>query len=285
MQFIVRQHLFAYEYANPPAYDRKFDIDLRLINSSNILRLTKEATGFQTSYLLEIMKPIDGVFTSTENYILNRDLRNMVLALNLALSRIAFITTKAEFAEANLQLQPIGSWSTVKQTENDNVVTLVEHLAIRDSVSIMVGTSEDVDESLVINLLKKIHSLNRFSLDTNSVVTNINLAKSLNEYENSFSTFDRLGMFKHLFNAVELSTNWDGKNRERDKLDKTIAQISAIQQKDAKEWREFYNRTKHVDRTPSDVTTTIQGMENLPQLLQPVRECARNLIINRLNSL
>lgn len=94
MQFIIRQHLFAYEFINPPVHDRQFNIDLKIANSSGVLQLTKEATGFQTRYLLEILKPAEVGFTTTESSVLNKDLKNLVLALNLALSRIVFITTK-----------------------------------------------------------------------------------------------------------------------------------------------------------------------------------------------
>jgi hypothetical protein len=282
MQFIVKQHLFAYEFINPPADDRQFNIDLRITNSSGSLQLTKEATGFQTIYLLGILKPTEIGFTTTESSVLNRDLRNLVLALNLALSRIVFVTTKSEFAKVNTEFQPIEPWQTVEQNENQTVVHLHEYVAISDSVSIMVGTSEDVNEDLVIKTFQKIQSMKRFDIQANSPVTTVNLSKAFSEYENSITSFDRLVMFKHLFNTIELSTNWDGKSRESDELDKEIAQLSGIQQSDAKAWREFYNRTKHVDMTTSDVTTTIQGMENLPSLLGPVRECARKIIFDRL---
>lgn len=209
-------------------------------------------------------------------------MKNLVLALNLALSRIVFITTKNEFAKVNTELQPVEPWSTVEQQENKTVVHLHEHVTISDSVSIMVGTEEDVDEDLVIKILKKIQSMKRFDLQKISPINIINLSKAFGEYENSITSFDRLVMFKHLFNTIELSTNWDGKSREKDDLDKEVAQISGVQQSDVKSWREFYNRTKHVDRTPTDVTTTIQGMENLPSLLGPVRGCARKIIFDRL---
>lgn len=282
MQFIIRQHLFAYEFINPPAHDRQFNIELKITNSRGILRLTKESTGFQTSYLLEILKPTEIGFTTTESSVLNKDLKNLLLAFNLALSRIVFITTKSEFVKVNTELQPVAPWSTVEQNENQTIADLNGHVSISNSVSIMGGTSEDVDEDLVIKIFKNIQSVKRFSIQTNTAVKIVNLSKAFNEYENSISSFDRLVMFKHLFNAIELSTNWDGKNREGDDLDKEISEISGISQSDAKYWREFYNRTKHVDRTPTDITNTVQGMENLSSLLGPVRECTRKILYDRL---
>lgn len=282
MQFIIRQHLFAYEFINPPAHDRQFNIDLRITNSSGAFQLIKEAAGFQTGYLLEILKPTEVGFTTAENSVLNKDLKNLVLAFNLALSRIVFITIKSEFAKVNTQFQPVEPWSTVEQNESQTVAHLSEHVTISDSVSMMVGTSEDIDEDLVIKIFKKIQSMKKFGIQPSSLITIVNLSKAFGEYENSITSFDRLVMFKHLFNTIELSTNWDGKNREGDDLDKEIAQISGVQQADAKDWREFYNRTKHVDRTSIDVTNTIQGIQNLPSLLGPVRECARKIIFDRL---
>lgn len=204
MQFIVKQHLFAYEFINPPADDRQFNIDLRIPNPSGSLQLTKEATGFQTSYLLEILKPTEIGFTTTESSVLNKDLRNLVLALNLALSRIVFVTTKSEFAKVNTEFQPIEPWQTVEQNGNQTVVHLHEYVAISDSVSIMVGTSEDVNEDLVIKIFKKIQSMKRFDIQANSPITTVNLSKAFSEYENSIISFDRLVMFKHLFNTIEL---------------------------------------------------------------------------------
>lgn len=54
MFFEVKRPVFAHDFVNPPAEDRSCDIDIKLINPSGSINLTKESSGIQTRYLLTV---------------------------------------------------------------------------------------------------------------------------------------------------------------------------------------------------------------------------------------
>lgn len=73
----------------------------------------------------------------------------------------------------------------------------------------------------------------------------------------------RITKFKHLFNALELVANKDGKKRESDVFDLHVVNLSSVQQTDVEEWRELYNRTKHADRNSADIETYLSGIKHI----------------------
>lgn len=109
-----------------------------------------------------------------------------------------------------------------------------------------------------------------------------NLKKSLTEYETGMKVFDRLMVFKHIFNSLELATNWDGSDRQGSSFDMQVATITGLQTSEVTEWRRFYNRTKHIDREPKEIAEFVQGMQNLPYFLKPLRLASNTVIFDRL---
>jgi hypothetical protein len=53
-------------------------------------------------------------------------------------------------------------------------------------------------------------------------------------------------IFKYLFNSLELSTN-SKKEKKGSDFDKEVSKNSLITEKQVCEWRELYNRIKHMD--------------------------------------
>ena len=135
-----------------------------------------------------------------------------------------------------------------------------------------------------LNYLNKIIRVKRFSPNP-ALIKELNMGKALNEYESAMSTFDRLRIFKYIFNTVEFCANWTGTSYTGSSLDSTIATIAKVSQSEVEFWRDFYNRTKHVDRTALDASTYVQGMEKLPEILPKIREAAKQLIVNCLNQI
>jgi len=85
------------------------------------------------------------------------------------------------------------------------------------------------------------------------------------------TVFPKLMIFKHLFNSLELSTNWNGVDRKGSSLDREVAGTSGIPMTNAEKWRRFYDRTKHVDRTAKDATEFVGGLATISDDLVPLR--------------
>ena len=86
---------------------------------------------------------------------------------------------------------------------------------------------------------------------------------------------------KHLFNALELIANKDGKKREQDVFDSHVTKLSTVVQTDVQEWRELYNRTKHADRNSSDIESYVSGIKHLGiKYLIPMRKCYQKIVLS-----
>jgi FAD/FMN-containing dehydrogenase len=155
----------------------------------------------------------------------------------------------------------------------------------RDTIHIRIGTHEEVNEEHVLANLEKVAQVDRFGIQITTDLKVVNLAKALNEYENAMSIFDRLRIFKSLVNSLELCANWKGVDNTGPAIDSVIASVSNVPQTDVADWRNLYNRTKHVDRSPVDQEQFVIGMEKLPSILPSIREAAKRLIIDRLNQI
>jgi hypothetical protein len=106
MSFTIERYIFVHDFLNPPAEDRSCDIDLKLINSSGSIALTKEATDNQTRYLLKISDPSVIKLTSHEQSSVERAIKNLVLVFNLNLVRTCLSTLQGEIPHPEVKLQP-----------------------------------------------------------------------------------------------------------------------------------------------------------------------------------
>lgn len=284
MQFDITVPITVYDFSNPPASNNGSDIKLNLINSDGFFKFIPEEVGIHSRYMFTIKNAKDAGFTSTEQYFLDAEIKNIILAINLVLPWAALTIIKSEFVEPKIQFKPDESTITRSDgTKPNNSVIHIFNAGLRTTVRISTGGSENVDEKISLDLFKKIQAIKKPRMESTLPLATINLVKAFNEYENSTISFERLSMFKHLFNAIELSINWNGRNLIGNDFDSAVAAMAHVDQNDVREWREFYNRAKHVDTTPNHVDATVRGMEKLPSILLPVRSCASKIIFQILN--
>jgi hypothetical protein len=97
------------------------------------------------------------------------------------------------------------------------------------------------------------------------------------------SELNMLFKFKHIFNALELATNVNGKSREGDEFDNEVNELSGVSTETVGSWRKFYNRTKHVQRNPKDIETYNSGNQELSKNLISIRKCAQKILLSRLD--
>jgi len=284
----VKRQIFAHDFLNPPGVDTSCDVTLKIVNSKGRIDLTKEKVNFQTQYLLLILDPSSLGLSSSEQNIVDSFTENLLLAANLLLQRAALMTLGGGLIQSQVEFKQPEHRVVVEDRPEGKHITITEVIMLRDTIHITIGFSEEIDEDKLVSHLELINKVNEADIDTVSGDTKIklsNLKKSLNEYKNAMSVFDRLMIFKHLFNSLELATNWDGVDRKGSDLDNEVVKISMLQTSEMCNWREFYNRTKHIDRTPIDLRTFITGIESLPSFLKPIRLAVETMIIDRLKLL
>jgi hypothetical protein len=241
--------------------------------------LAKEETNFQTKYLLTVYNPFALGLTSYSQEVVEAFVDNLVLSMNLNLKHAVLSIIKGEIPTLDVRLQP-ESRVVVKETPRGKVIEVEEILFIHDSVYVMIRFTEEVDEESVLSIFTLINKL--YSDQVTDRLKANNLKKALADYKGAMKVFDRLMIFKELFNSLEKAANWDGINRTGEALDKEVSTITDVQQSEVEKWRRFYNRTKHVDREPKEANEFISGIMNLHSFLEPLRVATNKIIIDRL---
>jgi hypothetical protein len=277
--------IFAHDLMNPPSVIRNSDVTLVPLNSKGRINLDKDGVGLQTRYKLKITDPMSLGLLNSEQETRELFITDLVLALNLSLRRTAFSRLEGDLTESRIEFKQADTKVVVERTPEGQHVKVTDVIAFRDSVHITTGITEEIDEENIISNLRRVRKANRHNLSAHSRIQLVSLAKSLSEYESAMSFFDIVMIFKHLFDSLELATNWDGIDRKGCSLDTEAAIITGIEKSEICDWRGFYNRTKHIDRTPRDITEFVQGMEKLPQKLLPLRLASETAIIDRLKKL
>jgi hypothetical protein len=281
--FKFERSLFLHGIDNPPHADLTCSITLAPINSTGAFNLIKFGMGHQTEYIVEVENPLQIGFTSSEQLDQDHDLKNFALAMNLALDRNCVTLHPAGFVQNKPVLKPIKETpAKVTKVGNEFRIEIHETVRVSDHVSVGFGTTEDIDESIVISIFRRLQNTNRFDVTKRTPIKASNLAKALQEFELAMNSFDRLQIFKHLNTAIEIAANYDGSADDDPALDGKVSQSTGVSQTDAETWRRLYARAKHPDATPQQIEKYLDGNQNLSTLNVKVRACAKAVLLTRL---
>lgn len=276
----IEATIFVHDLQNPPTEDRSCDFEITVGNSKGRIVLEKRAAGPQTEYLLRIANA-ESLGVTVLHADVKELIKDLVLAFNLTLQRACVSTRGGDLFSPNVQTMMPETPAKVEHTPEGVHIHLTDNAVLRDSVHITMITKEEVDEDQLISHLDLVRKLRRYAITT-AIPTSSTLHKALPEFESAMTDFSALMIFKHLFNSLALATNADGNDREFIILDKEIHRISGVPEYEAKEWREFYNRTKHIDEKAEHVAKFSQGLQDLPKMLPPLRKASMQVILNQL---
>jgi len=275
----ITHHIFAHSLINPPSLNSGCDVDLMLKKLQGQIHLVKEETNFQTKYLLTVYDSSTLGLTSYEQEAIETFFDNLIHSMNFNLKRAALTVLRGEIPKSDVKLQP-KSQVRVEETPKGKHIEITETLVIQEFIYITIKFTEEIDENSILSLFRLINKLYSGQVADNLKANN--LKKALTEYNAAMKVFDRLMIFKHLFNSLEIAANWDGVERHGEALDKEISTITGSQQKEVEKWRRLYNRTKHIDREPNQVNEFISGIMNLHYFLEPLRIATNKILIDRL---
>jgi len=285
MSFTWSFKAFAHYIVNPPTMQSGCDISLTLINNVGVFQLTKQGVGSQTEYAIVVSNPTKLGVNNSEQMTINRVSQDLILACGLILRRSALSIFRSDASKPDVIMIPIPAKTIVKDTPTGKSIEIHETLTMRDEVYVTVGTKEELDECEVVKLVMQLNKIQRFNLDSGYSLRKANLINALHEYEAAMASFDRLMIFKHLYNVLEIVTNIDGINREGSALDTQMALITGVPQSQCEECRSLYNRTKHIYRNTADVATFVTRTEKVTDYIQIARTAAGNELTKLLISI
>lgn len=279
----ISQSLNVHDPINPPHAGFGINVKLTVVNQ-NCFSITNWTDGGQPSFTLEITDPESLGLQDFQKSTTFRFMEDVILACNLVMKKAAFSKHGSNSSHTTVQRKketPIPS--KVEDTPTGKKITFQEVVRITDSVHIGLGFEDELDEKQVIDVLQKIRKISVGNANTNLKIQD--LQKALREYYSGTTSFDRLGIFKHLFSSLELATNCDGEDRSSSELDNEINRISGTELSKIEDLRNFNSRTKHIDRNAQHEERYKEGMSKLGEKIIPLRESTQNVIIDRLNQI
>ena len=279
----ISQKINVHSPVNPPHAGFGLDIKLNLTNQ-NHMAITNWDASEVPNFILEIKNPVSIELDNFQEHVVDMFMEHVVLACNLVLTKAAFSRHSSDQSHVTINRKkelPIPP--KIENTETGKKITFNETVRITDSVSITMGFEDELDENKIIDNLNKIQTV--FADDINSHLKIQDLQKSLREYYSGTTSFEKLGIFKHLYSSLELSTNCDGLDRTGVDLDNEINKISNIDLSKIQDFRNFNSRTKHIDKNSQDELKYKEGMSKLGEKITPLRISAQKVILHRLNQL
>lgn len=287
MPFSIRRSIFAHCFLNPPQEQKTCNVEIKVCASNSQIELVKSSSESesQTKFDLEIKD--SSVLDISEANQANGDkiVKNLVLAFNLVISRSCISILSGDLPSTETKSLPARVIEKVfrKESGPNKSVVIVDSIGLVDSVSVVLTIVEELNVEHALNYFKLITKINRHSPNP-AFLVKANIGKALNEFENAMSAFDKLRIFKYLFNTVEFCANYKGTDLKGDPLDFAIATYTHLSKLEIKEWRMFYNLTKHVDRSSGDTIKFIEDSKKLDEILPRIREAAKIMLIECLNA-
>ena len=277
----ILRTIYVHDIDNPPYTGHSMHVQLSL-TSGNQFSISNLVFAHQTSFTLTIKDPKTIGLTNLSDYEIEKFFDKVILAFNLVMRSAAFSRNRSDSSPSVIKLEPIPeSKSTVfKDADGNTQLQFNETLVVRDSVHITGMFNELVDELNVLDILRKLIKLDGLSGHTGIQIQD--LKKSIDEYAHACSAFDRLPIFKSLFSSLEHAVNCDGHDRVGSELDDEIRQFSGCNMTDCIDWREFNNRSKHIDRNAQDETKYQYGLTKVPGWITPLREVCEKVLHQRL---
>ncbi len=278
----LSRKVFVHDISNPPYTGHSIDAKINILNSKHIEISDLKKDNGQQSFTLKIIDPMSLGLQDFQDYNVEKFIDKLLLTCNLVLKSAVFSRHKSDSSRTKVEREiPPASGSQVTETPEGIKIELHETLIITDSVHVSFGFQDELDETKVVQIMKKLDQLE----NTKSRLQVGDLKKSLNEYSAAMSSFDRLGIFKHLYSSMELATNCDGHDRSGVGLDTEINKISGIPITDVEDWRRFNDRAKHIDRTPQEEKLYQETLQKLGEKIASLRETCQKIIRSRLTNI
>jgi hypothetical protein len=212
---------------------------------------------------------------------LKGELKNLILAMNLSLCRTCISDAALLFSSPRIQYKAADVKNEIEIT-GDVIHATSENVVIAsDEVFAWTSSSEYIDAKYMLSLFRILQKLKSTEINQNPILTN--LSKGITEYEKSMLENSRLFIFKHLFNSLELCIN-SSKEYISDDFDVAVSKNVAIPERSVRQWRKFYSRIKHVDRSKQESVAFENVLRMISSMILPVMRCSRKMIAKLLNS-
>jgi hypothetical protein len=257
--------VYAFILGHTVARDVTSRTDVKLVNEKyRYFQLDYIGGHHVTEYKLTINNLSALAFKSTEEAVVLRRLRDIILAMNLTLEQAVLTLGQPHF--------PKLEFST-----NEKVKETVHAIVRREK-------QQSMDESVIISNLKLIDKFDWHIEDQQGDKIKHNLAKALRLYEKGYKQTEDEEFFRYIFNGIEDSINYD-QHRDFDQFDNELSSLANVAKSKAAQWRRIYDRIKHPDVRTKQPALYLQAIGEIPDELVPMRQAVNRVIIERLKTI
>ena len=164
--------------------------DIGLIHlDRNQLSIQKQGTvGNQTHYKLTIQNPESLGLSSPNGNDVNAFISKIILSMNLTFNRAVIDRKQIQLEKSKVEFKNQSS-SRVEKQDGVTHVIISEHLHLQESVSVVVGTSEEISEHETLEILKQLNTLDQ--RNGNQILEN-NLTKAIESYSEAMNSEHRV---------------------------------------------------------------------------------------------
>ena len=248
LDFEFTKTVFVHEILNPPNPRTGSEVNLKIIDpiELNLRKIEGENNLRRPPRVvddLKILNPLSIGFTTSEQSKFVEEFNSILLAMNLSLCRSCIVDADILFNLPRIQFKSMNLKSEVRTIGNRSHVYSKDVIGVSDESFGWTSASESINEKRVLTLFRIIQRFKEIYSKQN--LSYLNLRKSITEYEKSMKENSRLFIFKHLFNSLELCTNFY-KEYTSSAFDEIVSNNMAIPTATVREWRNFYSRIKHV---------------------------------------
>ena len=149
----------------------------------------------------------------------------------------------------------------------------------------MLIFDDPINETELVASLNLVQNTNVHMLAFDVAIKKTNIKLALIEFETAMASFMSYIRFKHLFDSLEITANYDGVRREGQAFDSYLSQLISVDVTKISNWRELYNRLKHAAENIDDIhniATFATDLSREHELLT-IREKCAELIKRRTN--
>ncbi len=277
----IKTEVFVYDLSNPPLPDRTVDAEIIICNKNRLELSNWARVGQISQYTMTITEPKSLGLKNTIQNTIDTFYADLILSFNLQMNHGTMLFHNPIMAQNEIDKEK----SNAEQIKMEKIgsltkITVNETLEVTDSVKFGISFKEELPEKDVIEILLKIQDLNNVKNNNFDVEE---LKKSFVAYRSACSSFDRLTIFKNLYNSLELAVNSEGSDVSGSKLDEKINSLTNDSLTTIEGWRNFYSRTKHVNITKRHRQIYSEGIKSVPSWINPLRSACKKIMLQRLN--
>ena len=208
----VSKLLYVHDPSQPraPGLDTDFKIT---VTNQRYLSLTKLDDDQRHDFRLAVAEPLSLGLPALDDYHGDEFMKHVAMACNLVMDKAAFSPSSSDPSHVEIRMgNPPPTTSKIEVTPTMIKATVVEYLPpMRDSASLKILYSEELDESQALDALRKIRAV--FDTGGNPPLKIHNLQKSLYGYLAGTQSTDVYKAFEGMYESLELATNFDKPNR------------------------------------------------------------------------